>query len=140
MTDIGQIYATTTLLPLESRGSGTYTSDPITNGLTQVEIWVYASEIDGSASVACSLEWSDDGETGWTAIPGSDAPTLSGPGNGTANAAVEVLHYTRVTSTVTGTGEITYRVMAVASGLGDSLERPISSSTNAPTHTRGNRR
>jgi hypothetical protein len=137
MADIGQIYATTTLLVLEPRGAGTYTSDPITNGMTQVEIWVYASEVDGAASVVCSLEWSEDGETGWTAIPGSGTSTLSAPGNDVANAAVEHLNYTRVTSTVTGTGEITYRVVGVTSGLGDILEQPVSSTAS---RSRGNRR
>jgi hypothetical protein len=110
-------FTTPNIIPLDTRGAGTYTSDNIVGALsgfttTNTELWVYVSGTSGSATLDCSLETSDDGTT-WTPIPGSTIPTLSAPGSGAANIPLNSPQYLRATSTVSGTGTVTYRLAAL---------------------------
>lgn len=104
----------TILLPLATRPAGVYVSDSFANlPVTDVELWVCVTEVDGAATVNCSMETSPDGDT-WTPVPGSVVPQLGAPGSTTGNAPVPVSAYARATSTVAGTGAVTYRVLAIA--------------------------
>jgi hypothetical protein len=103
---------------LESRQQGTYTSAALYNptgsfiGVTAIELLVYVDAVTGSPTLQCSLEASPDGST-WTPIPGSAIPELGAVGSTTANVDVTSGDYVRVTSTVDGTGSVTYRVRAI---------------------------
>lgn len=108
------------VLPLESRSAGTYTSDSLISStsiypVSDVEIWVYVSDVSGSPTLDCSLESSTDGTT-WTAIPYSGIPSMTSQGNAVANAPLpSTSDYVRVTSTVSGSdSSMTYRVLAIA--------------------------
>lgn len=98
-------------LPSAARTAGTYTSGPVASAGTAADVilMVHATATSGTPTLNASLEESDDGSSGWTAVPGSAIAQLSAAGNAMANARVSK-SYVRVTSTVAGTTpSVTYR-------------------------------
>lgn len=97
-------------LPSAARAAGVYTGGPVANaGLAaDVVLLVHVTATAGTATLACAVEESADG-LAWSPVPGSNTPTLVGPGNATANAQI-TKNYARVTATVAGTSpSVTFR-------------------------------
>jgi hypothetical protein len=104
----------TLLLPLALRSAGTYTSASFVElPIADIELWVCVTAVTGSATLDVSMETSPDGTT-WTPVLGSHIAPMSAVGSTVANAPLPVTELSRMTSTVTGAGSLTYRVLAVA--------------------------
>lgn len=105
--------ASTLLLPLATRETGTYTSDPISPlGINDIVIFVHVTDVTGSPTVDCSIQVSSDGAA-WDSVPGSATQRLTAIGNTTANAAIPPDAFIAITTTVGGTGTATYRALAL---------------------------
>ena len=99
------------VLASTARGSGTYTSGPVSvaGSAADALVLVHVTAASGTPSLAVSLEQSADGST-WTAVGGSSAPALTAIGNAMSNAQVTG-NFVRVTATVSGTTpNMTFRV------------------------------
>lgn len=92
-------------LTLAAAGSGVVTSGPVASAgaAADVILLVHTTAATGTGpTLTCSLEESDTGSGGWTAVPGSSTAAVAGVGNGMANARV-TKNYVRVSATVGGT-------------------------------------
>lgn len=112
------IIGTPELIALDSYIAGTYVSDDMLAEMSypigDCQLLVCITAMTSTASLEAGLEWSSDGIT-WASVLGSNIPTLSAVGSEISNAAVTNLSHLRATSTVTGYGEITYRIVAFLS-------------------------
>ncbi len=93
-------------LRFDAAAAGTYTSGAIGNSgqVSDAIVMLHVTAATGTTPTAvASLEESDTGESGWTAVPGSATPSVAGVGNAVSNARVSK-RFVRVTATLGGTG------------------------------------
>jgi hypothetical protein len=92
-------------LTLTTAAAGTYTSGAIANAGAAADVLVmtHVSAVGaGAPTLVCSLEESDTGNSGWTAVAGSAHAAVAGVGNAVSNARAGK-NYVRVSAVVAGT-------------------------------------
>jgi hypothetical protein len=91
-------------LTLTAQGAGTVTSGPVAAAgvAAFVMTGVHVSAIGGTPTLNGGLEESDNGSSGWTAVPGGTFAQLSAVGS-TVAYCKPTKNYVRVTTTVAGT-------------------------------------
>lgn len=93
------------VLALAAAAAGTVTSGPVSTAgdAAAVLVMVHCTAIAGTTpTLNVSLEESDNGSSGWTAVTGSGTPQVTAAGNAVAFAA-PAKNFVRVTATVGGT-------------------------------------
>lgn len=91
-------------LVLTAQGAGTVTSGPVAAAgeAAYVLTGVHVSAISGTPTLNGGIEESDNGTSGWTAVPGGAFAQLSATGSTTAFCR-PTKNFVRVTTTVAGT-------------------------------------
>jgi len=99
--------------PLTS--ASTVVSGPIANAGTAADVVTFtqcSAVAGGTPGVVTSLEESDNGSSGWTAVPGSASASLAAAGSASSNGRA-TKNYVRTSSVVTGAGTNSFRVLVL---------------------------
>lgn len=104
-------------LTLTAQGAGTVNSGPIAGRGEAAYVLVMANTSAATGTgptLTVTLEESDSGSAGWTAVPGGATPAIAGVGNAVACAA-PTKSFVRVAATVAGTTpQVTAKIAVVA--------------------------
>jgi hypothetical protein len=101
-------------LSAANAGAGTLNGGAVANAgvASDVICAVHVSAVGaGAPTLAVSLQESNDGVAGWTAVPGSAVATLTAVGGGMSNARI-TRNFVRAVATIAGTTpDVTFRVL-----------------------------
>jgi len=106
-------------LTLTTAGAGATSSGPLaaSGEAAVVLVMVHTSAATGTGpTLTVVVEQSENGSTGWAAVPGASSAALAGVGNATVSA-IPTQSFVRVTATVAGTTPaVTAKVAVVVFG------------------------